>query len=229
MKNLISIFAMLVLFTPMALAQMTPKGGSMVMERSEEMSLGKQTALVVQFGEIDAKIIGKQWEEYVKKYYGGKAEWQRKQKEWFTDDVNIPAIGGATPIDLHARVEGKKSQQFMLWVNMGTNFLNSRDYPEQYAEALRMLETFRTEVVREQTRVELSSQEQELKKLEKELEKLVSAHDRYNKEIEKAKEAIKKAEDNISQNERDQQETRKKIEAQQEAVKGVQRKLSQIN
>lgn len=229
MKNLISVFAMLFLFVQVASAQLTKKGGSMVMERSESMSLGSNNALVVKFGEIDSKLVGNVWEKYVDDYYNGKTEWDRKQKEFFTDNINIQAIGGATPVDLHAKVEGKNDATFMLWINMGTSFLNSRDFPEQYAEAEKIVDGFVVAVQKEKTRLELEDQEKELKKLEKELEKLISANERYHKDIEKAKEAIKKAEEGIVENEREQELTRQKIESQKQAVEVVKTKLDNIN
>lgn len=229
MKNLISVFAMLFLFVQVASAQLTKKGGSMVMERSESMSLGSNNALIVKFGEVDSKLIGQVWEKYVNDYYNGKTEWQRKQKEFFTDNINIPAIGGATPVDLHAKVEGKTDATFMLWINMGNSFLNSRDFPEQYAEAEKVVDGFVVAVQKEKTRLELEDQEKELKKLEKELEKLISANERYHKDIEKAKEAIKKAEEGIVENEREQELTRQKIESQKQTVEVVKTKLDNIN
>lgn len=229
MKNLISVFAMLFLFVQVASAQLTKKGGSMVMERSESMSLGSNNALIVKFGEVDSKLVGQVWEKYVNDYYNGKTEWQRKQKEFFTDNINIPAIGGATPVDLHAKVEGKTDATFMLWINMGNSFLNSRDFPEQYAEAEKVVDGFVVAVQKEKTRLELEDQEKELKKLEKELEKLISANERYHKDIEKAKEAIKKAEEGIVENEREQELTRQKIESQKQTVEVVKTKLDNIN
>ncbi len=229
MKNLISVFAIFFLFVQVASAQLTKKGGSMVMERSESMSLGSNNALVVKFGDIDSKLVGQVWEKYVNDYYNGKTEWQRKQKEFFTDNINIPAIGGATPVDLHAKVEGKTDATFMLWINMGNSFLNSRDFPEQYAEAEKVVDGFIVEVQKEKTRLELEGQEKELKKLEKELDKLISANERYHKDIEKAKEAIKKAEEGIVENEREQELTRQKIESQKQAVEVVKTKLDNIN
>lgn len=229
MKNLISVFAILFLFVQVASAQLTKKGGSMVMERSESMSLGSNNALVVKFGDIDSKLLGKLWGKYVDDYYNGKTEWDRKQKEFFTDNINIQAIGGATPVDLHAKVEGKNDATFMLWINMGTSFLNSRDFPEQYAEAEKMVDGFIVAVQKEKTRLELEGQEKELKKLEKELDKLISANERYHKDIEKAKDAIKKAEEGIIENEREQELTRQKIESQKQAVEVVKTKLDNIN
>lgn len=229
MKNLISVFALLFLFVQITSAQLTKKGGSMVMERSESMSLGSNNALVVKFGEVDSKLVGQVWEKYVDDYYNGKTDWDRKQKEFFTDNINIRAIGGATPVDLHAKVEGKNDATFMLWINMGNSFLNSSDFPEQYAEAEKLVDGFVVAVQKEKTRLELEDQQKELKKLEKELEKLISTNERYHKDIEKAKEAIKKAEEGIIENERDQELTRQKIESQKQAVEVVKTKLDNIN
>jgi hypothetical protein len=231
MKHWMSVVVTTLLCVSIAYAQMTPKGVRLVSEKNSAMSLGDQNALVVQLPGMDGKIIGKAWESFIKNNYGGKAEMQRKTKEWFTDDISIPAIGGATPVDLHAQISTSKrgDSEMFLWVNMGTRFLSSREYPEQYAEAEKMLVQFATEVKREAARNELAEQEKELKRLEKELEKLQAAHDRHLKEIEKAKEAIKKAEDNIAQNGKEQEQMRQKISEQKNTLNNAQRKLQEIN
>jgi len=206
-----------------AQAQLTPKGvsQSQVMERTEAMSLGANTALVVQLEGVNEKLVGEAWEDFMKKRYSAKPEWQRKTKEWFVDNINLPSIGGATPVDLHASAKGKENVTFSLWVNMGTAFLNSYDNYEQYKEAEKLVNEFVLEVQREKIGIELANQEKQLKQFEKELEKLQSANERYHKEIEKAKEAIRQAEADIVQNEKDQEVARQKIETQKQVVENV--------
>lgn len=230
MKKLIFSTLFFGLSLAAAQAQLTAKGvtQSQVAERTETMSLGTNTALVVQFEGISEKLVGEAWENFIKKYYSSKAEWQRKQKEWFTDNVNVPAIGGATPVDLHAKTQGKENAKFSLWINLGNSFLNSRDNYDQYKEAEKMVETFVLEVQKEKTSIELENQEKQLKQLEKDLEKLVSANARYHSDIEKAKEAIRKAKENIVTNEKDQELTRQKIETQKQVVDGVKKKMDNI-
>ena len=227
MRKLSFIILAFGLFTQVAQAQLTAKGvsQSQVMERSESMSLGTNNALVVQFEGVSDKLVGNLWEDFVKKNYSSKAEWQRKQKEWFTDNVNIPAIGGATPVDLHASTQGKENAKFSLWINLGNSFLNSSENYEQYKEAQKIVEAFALEVEKEKVQINLQDQEKELKQVEKDLEKLQSANERYHKDIEKAKEDIRKAEENISQNEKDQEVARQKIENQKQVVDGVKKKM----
>ncbi len=229
MKKISLIVLCLSLFFA-AQAQLTPKGvaQSQVMERTETMSMGNKTALVVQLSGVSEKQVGEFWEKFMKKRYNAKAEWQRKSKEWFIDNINLPAIGGATPVDLHATAKGKENATFSLWVNMGTEFLNSDQYYSQYKEAEKLVEDFTTEVEKEKIAIELADQEKQLKSFEKELEKLIAANDRYHKEIEKAKAAIQEAENNIVQNEKDQELARQKIENQKKVVETVQQKKNDI-
>lgn len=232
MKKIILAFALFSMFTQIAFAQMTAKGITKVnvMEKKESMSLGNNTALVVNLEGVDDKMVGNVWESFLKDYYGVKTDWERKQKEWFSDNANIVAIGGATPVDIHAAADGKGDEvMFTVWFNLGNDFLNSRDYPEQYSEAEKMMESFVIEVRKAKTKEELEEQEKELKKLEKDLDKLQSQNDRYHKEIEKAKEAIAKAEKDITENEKEQETMRQRIEAQKETVKVVEEKLKKIN
>lgn len=212
-----------------ATAQLTPKGVSRVMEKSATMSLGSNNALVVTLDGVNAKLVGKLWEDYMDKHYDAKVEWQRKTKEYFIDNLNVPAIGGATPVDLHATAkETGENVTFSLWVNMGTSFLNSSNNYDYFKAAEKLVDEFALEVAREKTRLDVEAQEKQLKQLEKELEKLVSANERYHSDIEKAKEAIRKAEENIGQNEKDQITARQKIESQKQVVDNVKKKLGDM-
>lgn len=232
MRKLSLILLTVGAFFQIAQAQLTPKGvtqsKSQVSEQTESMSLGTNNALVVHLDGVSDKLVGDAWQSFLKSRYGAKAEWQRKSKEWFVDNVNIPAIGGATPVDLHASAKGKDNVTFSLWVNMGTSFLNSRDNYEQYQEAEKLMDDFVLEVQKEKIGIELENQEKQLKQYEKELEKLQSANDRYHKDIEKAKAAIQEAESNIVQNEKDQETTRQKIENQKQVVESVRQQKNKM-
>lgn len=229
MKKLSFSLLFFALCFQMAQAQLTAKGVSRVMERSETMSLGSNNALVVNLEGVNAKLVGKLWEDYLDKQYDAKAEWQRKTKEWFTDNVNVTAIGGATPVDFHATAkESGENVTFSFWVNMGTSFLNSYDNYDQYKEAEKLMENFQLLVSKEKTNMDIAAQEKQLKQLEKELEKLQSANERARNDIEKAKETIRKAEESIVQNEKDQETARKKIENQKQVVGNVKKKLDDL-
>jgi len=232
MKKIIFAVALLMVFTQIAVAQMTAKGITKVnvMESQENMSLGKNNAMVVTLEGVDDKTAGDVWEDFLKDYYGVKTDWERKQKEWFSDDANIPAIGGATPLDIHAAANERGDKvEFTVWFNLGNDFLNSTDYAEQYAEAEKLMEGFTLEVRKVMVREELDEQEKELKNLEKDLERLESKNDRYHKDIEKAEEAIEEAKRNIAENEAEQENMRQRIEMQKEVVKNVEEKLKKIN
>lgn len=232
MKKIIFAFALLMAFTQIAFAQMTAKGITKVnvMESQENMSLGKNNAMVVTLEGVDDKDVGDIWEDYLKDYYGVKTDWERRQKEWFSDDANIPAIGGATPLDIHAAANERGDKvEFTVWFNLGNDFLNSRDYTEQYAEAEKLMEDFIIEVRKVRVKKELEEQEKELKDLEEDLERLESKNDRYHEDIEKAEEAIEEARRDIAENEKEQEVMRQRIETQKEMVEKVRKKLKKIN
>lgn len=229
MKKLSILFVLFTLAIQVANAQLTAKGVSRVMEKSSTMSLGNNNAMVINIDGVNAKLVGKVWEDYMDKRYDAKVEWERKAKEWFIDNLNLSAIGGATPIDMHATAkENGDNVTFTLWVNLGTTFLNSTDNYDQFKEAEKLVDEFAQEVAKEKTRLDIEAQEKQLKQLEKELEKLVAANTRYHSDIEKAKEAIRKAEENIVQNEKDQENARQKIENQKQVVDGIKKKLDDM-
>lgn len=201
-----------------------------VTETGKSMSLGNNNAMVLFLSNTDAKTVGQVWVQYIKDYYDGKTKYMRKEKEYFTDNVQITALAGNNPIDLYAQMEERTGGvEFVLWTDLGGAFLSSSAHGQEYKDAEKILLKFSLEVAKETVRQEMAAEEKELKEAEKELEKLKSTKDRLLKEIEKAKEAIQKAEEGIVQNDKDQELTTKKIEDQKKVVDEVKKKLNDMD
>lgn len=193
------------------------------------MSQGVQNALVLDIPDTDSKLVGKLWQNYMKDFYDSKSKYDRKAKEWFSDDVTIVAIGLGNTVDVHAQTEkAGNGATLTMWINLGGAFLSSSAHPDRYTEAEKMLMRFALEVARETTRMEMESEEKELKRLETDLKKLQAANDRYHKEIERAEEAIKRAKENIVQNVIDQESTVGKIDNQSKVVNTVRQRLNEL-
>lgn len=222
MKNRHFILAVALLFLILNL-------NAQVREQTRSMSLGTEPAMVMKIPNTNEKVVADVWQSYVKDAYRGKTKWDRKSKEYFTDDVSITAIGGSNTVDLYAAIDQSgQDVEFVLWCDLGGAFLSSSSHPDRYAEAEKMLAQFSMEVAKAGVQFELDDQEKELKRLEGELKKLQNANDRYHKEIEKAEEAIKKAQEEIVKNEQEQEAALQNIEKQKQVVEGVKKRLKKF-
>lgn len=200
-----------------------------VRERTRTMSKGTESALVVQLPNVEEKLVEDVWQDYIKDAYRGKTKWDRREKEWVTEDVSITAIGGGNTVDLYAVIEQTgKDVELALWCDLGGAFLSSASHRDRYEEAERMLIDFSRAVAEAGVEAELEQQEDLLKQMENDLKKLQRDNERYHKEIEKAEEAIRQAREEIAKNEKDQEAALRQIEKQQEAVEEVKRKLKKF-
>ncbi len=222
MKNLLLLlfFAFFAQYAPL---------NAQIAEQEKTMSQGLHNALVLELPDCQDKFVDKLWKKYLKDYKGGKTKKVKKEPELFTDDVQIPAIGGANTVDLYTRIRENGDDVFLsLWVDLGGAYLNSAEHPDRYLEGEKLLMRFALEVTKEKIKIEIKNEEDKLKDFERTLKKLERANDNYHRDIEQAKEKIKKAEDNIEKNVQEQDSTRKQIEDQQEVVRKVIQKLEDL-
>ena len=215
MKSALSI--VLILFTAVVLQ-------AQVMEDVKYMSLGEQNCLVVEIDEGDDNMIEDVLKDISKKH--GKLKRNRKAKEWYVMEAQIPDIGGTGLVDAYYKIEeASHGYNLTAWYDMGGSFLSSTSNPAAYGAAKVMLDELRLEVKKIAIEEELEMQEKELEKLDRELKKLMRLNEGYHRDIEKAKERIAKAEADIEQNIIDQKNTREAITGQEKVVKAVKGRL----
>ena len=200
-----------------------------VYEQTLSMSQGPQKALSLELANADEKLVADVWKNFMKDFYDAKVKWDRKAKEYFADNADIPAIGLGNTVDVYATTDQKGSNTTInVWFDLGGAFLSSREHPDRFDEGEKLLLRFALEVAREKTRQEVSAENDQLRKLQKELERLQANKERSQKEIERAQEAIKKAEADIVQNEKDQVDMLEKIAEQEKAVEAVKQRLGEL-
>ena len=219
MKNIL-LSAIAVLFLALGL------NAQKVHEDDVNMSLGIKNALYVEIEGADRKTTEKVWKDFIKEY--GKTKKNKKAKEWYSVDLTIPAIQNA-PSDLYLKFEELKgSIRAYLWVDLGTDFLNTIDHPREGEGAEIFLQELHTAVRKAVVKKEVTTQEKLLKNEEKELEKLVKKNSNLHSEIEKFKEKIAKAEAEIEENLVKQEKQKATIEEQKKTVEAVIEKLNTI-
>jgi hypothetical protein len=200
-----------------------------VTEQLKGMSQGAQNALSVEIQQADEKLVGEVWKNFMKDRYRAKLKWDRRTKEHFADDANIPGIGLGNTVDVYAVAEPRGSNVwFTVWFDLGGAYLSAQRHPDRYPAAESLLLEFQREMTREKVRQELKAEEDNLRRMQKDLERLKVAHERSHKEIEKAREAIRKAESDIAQNEEEQEAIIHQINRQQSAIDAVMRRLSNM-
>lgn len=209
--------------------------GQTVHEDDANMSLGIKNALYVDIEGADTKKAEKAWGEIMKEF--GKVKKNRKAKEFYSEQVVIPAIAGSQPLDVFVRFDEKKNlTRAYLWVFDGDEFINSIDHDDESSGAESILKDLFVKSRRFVVEEEVKEEEKIAKNLDKDLNKLRDKNEDLHKDIEKWKREIKEREERIVQAEKDiesnlidQDNKELEIDAQQEIVKQVIDKLNGIS
>ncbi len=233
LKNFLVAAAIAVISTPsVSDAQMTTKGGSVyatVREGERVMSQGSKNALTVDLPKTSLKDAEKLWKDYAKQFKGDTKK-DKKTDEWLTDNAMIANIGGANTIDMYAKfTESGETATLGLWIDLGGAYVDSKGFADKYAETEKILQNFALNVQREQTKKQLSDQQDDLKKMERDQKKLEGKNADLVKDIETWKKKITQAEADIQTNTKQQEEQKVKIEAQKKLVDEINRKLTTFN
>ena len=193
------------------------------------MSEGVYEALVLQVPKLDAKAVGDLWENFTKDFYGARTKYNRKTKEYFSDDADIAAIGKGNTIDIYTAVEDKgDGAELSMWIDLGGAYLAASTHADRYLEAEKMLIRFGLEAAKESVRLEIKAQEKALSDLESDLKKLGSDKEGFERDIQKAQEAIARAEEELKANAKSQEDKAAEIKAQEELIEATKRKLKDL-
>lgn len=211
----LSILFVCILATSLSIAQ--PQ------EIKSNMSLGTQTGISIDIENADADLIEDVLEKYLKEF--GKLKKNKKAKEHFMSNAQIPSVHGADPLDVYVTIGDRNA---VFYFDLKTAFLNSKDHSESYRKASEFVQNFSYEVQRAFVVGVLDQENHKLKKLNNKLDDLKGDNAKYHKDIEEAKAKIKKREDDIQKNLKDQDTAQKEIEMQTKAVDEVRKKLQGI-
>lgn len=223
MKTISIYFSVVLLFLSVSLQAQT---------RTERktMSEGVYEAIVLQVPGLDAKTVGDLWENFTKDFYNVRTKYNRKTKEYFSDDAEIAAIGKGNTVDIYTAIEdkGKDASELSMWIDLGGAYLAASTHADRYLEAEKMLIRFGLEVAKESVRLEIKAQEKALQDLESDLKKLGNDKEGYERDIEKAQEAIARAEEELKANAKSQEDKAAEIKAQEELIETTKRKLKDL-
>lgn len=193
-------------------------------EVMENMSIGQHNAIVMQLP-YDAKFADDVWRDYLKPFKG-KSRKVKRSDEVFTDDASIPYISNNT-VDIYSYIEKKgDGSQLKMWMDLGGGFVDSQNFPQAFEGVKTLLLGYEKQLNVENIKIELRNEETRLKDLEKDLSKLEKLNEKYHSEIQQWKAKIKENEGLIDVNLKDQENMRKTIEGQREAIRQVEVKLA---
>ena len=203
--------------------------GAQLYEKAVPMSEGNKNALTLTLPRISVKDAEKVWQQYMDDYYDSKAKWNRKTKEWIISDADIVALGRGKAVDMYTTFDQDgDGVKVNLWVDLDGEFLTSREYPDRYTDAEKLMMRYALEVAKASVQEELDAEQKELDNMETDLRKLKNANEKYHRDIERAQEAIRKAEEDIVKNVRDQEDMVKKIELQKKLLEEIRKKLNDL-
>lgn len=210
----------------------TPKG----IDLPTDYDIAQTNTMRINLPNVDEKLVKRVWSNFARTQLRSKVRYDRKTKQHLADQAQIKSYG-ETNLEYNTRQSGKDvnfeiSFRENNYVEMEVGGFAQRSINatnlQRNRAARNVLEDFAREVRKEQTRLELASEEKDLRKLETQMRTLKNANTRYHQDIKQAEERIVKAKSNIVQNEKNQVDTQKKIQDQQKMVEAVKRKLSSI-
>ena len=197
------------------------------LEGERLMSQGAKNSISLDIMGVPTKYVNKKWKDFAKQFKG---DIKNKNDEWFSDNALIPAIGGANTVDMYTKfAENGQNTTATIWFDLGGAYLNSKDFADKYKEGEKILSSFNLMVQQEQTKDQLSDQEDALKKLEKTQRNLERKNSDLKNDIEDYKKKIAKAENDIITNLKQQDDSKKQIENQRKLVEEIQKKLNMLN
>jgi hypothetical protein len=193
------------------------------------MSEGVYEAIVLQVPGLNEKEVSDLWIDYTKDFYSVRTKYNRKTKEYFSDDADIPGIGKGNTVDIYASIQEKGAgTEVSVWFNLGGAYLSVAEHGDRYLEAEAMMMRFGLEASKEMVRMDIKNQEKSLDDMMSDLKKMESDKSRLERDIEKAKEAIARSEQEILENLAAQEAKQKEIEAQEELIDVTKKKLKDL-
>ncbi|MCB0516613.1 MAG: hypothetical protein R2798_10025 [Chitinophagales bacterium] len=194
-------------------------------EVQKDMSKGFQYGLLVEMPDIELKDAEKSWKSDMK---DRKAKVNSSRGETSALGSSILNIS-RNKMDVYAIFDRSNDVTTLTaFFDLGDNFINSTDTPEEYEAARNFVHDFAVLMVKQKIEGEFDAAQKELSKSENKLEKLKKENDNLHSDIEKYKENIIKAEKDIEQNEVEQNETEKEIDNNEDIVKFIKSKLDKF-
>jgi hypothetical protein len=204
-------------------AQISP-----VRELDKSMSFGTRPCFRLEFQGAKEELVADLWKKFAKERFSAKLKKDKKSSELFADKVNGSFSPNQFTIRSTVEESGENTAALNVWFDLGSGFLNRREYPQAANEVVSILSDFYVEVRREVISRELKDAENKLKELEGNKRKMEKENDSFHKDIESYKAKIKKAEEDIVKNEQLQNSNVADQEAQRRTIEEIRLRLQNV-
>lgn len=199
-----------------------------IYEASRDFGGESRNAIIIELPGVPERTADKIWQDYIRDN-GGRLRRDRNIKGSVANDIAIHSVAGHQKFNLYSRFESTKTKTTLItWFELPGGFLRSEQDAIGYRGASEFLQNYGVRIRAAEVEDEFKEEEKNLRNLERDLDKLKRDNANLHKEIEIAKDRITKAERDIQQNLQDQGRTEEQIKAQQEKLRTVQERLSQL-
>jgi hypothetical protein len=197
-----------------------------VVEIEKMMSFGSRNGFKIDFPGSSTSLIETEWKKWAKQHHSAKLKKDTKTGELVAHGLKTKMMGDNYSV--YSKVEKiTDGTSLMVWFDLGSSFLNSRDNPDMAKEAKNALRQFYYDCRRATVGEEVKAEENKLKEMEKKHETLKQTNLTLQKSIEGYKARIQKAEEDLAKNTLAQETSLTDMEAQRKKIEQI--KLRQGN
>ena len=201
---------------------------NIVRETDKMMSYGSRPCFEIEFLDTDDKTVLEVWKDFSKENFGAKAKRDRKSGEYVTEKADANYIN-SNDFTIYIKLDERRDNvSFSAWFDVGSGFVNSRDYPSEARETGNTLKQFYYAVRRAVIGEEQQEAEKQLSTMESQVSRLERDNENLRKSIEDYKERIKKAEQSIIDNTKKMDATLADIDNQKSAIEQIKLRIKNV-
>lgn len=199
-----------------------------VKEDTISMSKGLNNGFTLELDNTTPKSLEKAWAKHLKQYKGKKTKYNKKTKEYFTDNVKIKMMSSNT-VDVYTILAPTQSgTKLMVCFDLGGAYLSTKMHPTSSKIGKQILHDFAVKIKKEQAEKNIANQEKELKSLEGDMKKLKKEEKGIRKSIQELQDKIAKLEEEVKNSKNAQTDKLKAIEAQKKAIEQAKKDMDRI-
>ena len=170
-----------------------------IQEAAKSMSKGLNNSYTIELPQTKKSEAEDVWKKFMKEYKA-KTKWNKKTKEWFSDDAEIESMSENT-VDLYTTFVDHKDMTLMtVWYDLGGAYMSSKTHPKSYPAVEQMLTEYALSVSTGLAQALIDAKAKEVEEVEKEVKKLEKENKSLAEKIEDAKKSIAKMETEIKEN-----------------------------
>ncbi|MBX7108570.1 MAG: hypothetical protein K1X61_08005 [Chitinophagales bacterium] len=234
MKQLLMVFATLLMTVRIVLAQETDKAAAApvekivieVKESKERMSLGVNNCLQVYIPGASKEDVERDLLKYMKNY---NVKGDARKSEYFFDNAEIKVFGNNL-VDVYAQVEQKAGGvDLKVFFDLGGAFISSAGQPDKYKSAESIVRKFARDEAVAAVGIEITAAQRVLDAKMRDFDNLVRQDSAYSKKIRDCQLIINQAVIDQKANRLSQDTKKEELELEQQMIEGLKSKQAGID